>query len=111
MLYEYQKPHQMFRLVCWWTPGTLGSWLPSWLPTGALEKVVQGLGCQAVPFSAPLSVCLGSVCFLGDFTMRLYLCSTSLVFPILSSPPGSGGCPCHWSQLLAELFPSVPGFH
>lgn len=40
MSYEYENPHQMGRLVGWWASGSLDSWLTSWLPTGALEKLV-----------------------------------------------------------------------
>lgn len=68
MFYEYQSPHQMFRLVCWWTSGTLGSWLTSRLPTGGPGEVGPGTGLPGplhlrVPVWAPsafseLSVCL-----------------------------------------------------
>lgn len=78
MFYEYQNPHQMFRLVYWWTSGTLDSWLTSWLPTAALEKLVQGLGCQTGPSSAPLSPCLGSICFLRASCMPLSRVSARL---------------------------------
>lgn len=33
----------MYRLVGRWASGGLDAWLASWLPTRALEKLVQGL--------------------------------------------------------------------
>lgn len=78
MFYEYQTPHQRFRLVSWWTSGTSGSLLTSWLPIGALEKLVQGPGCPAVPSSAPLRPCLSSICLLRDFRVPLSPASARL---------------------------------
>ena len=91
MFCEYQNPHQMFKLVRRWTSGTLGSWLTSWLPTGALKKLVQGLDCQAGLSSAPLSSCLGSICFLRTFPVPLSLASAllpSVPYPVLTPRQG-----------------------
>lgn len=68
MLYEYQSPSRKHRLVA---SGSLDPWLTSRLPRGALEKLVRGLGCQAVPPSGPLSPCLGSICFLRAINVSL----------------------------------------
>lgn len=75
MFYGYQSPHRKYRLVGWWASGSLDSWLTSWLPTGALEKLVRGLGCQAVPPFGPPSPCLGSICFLRAINVSLSLAS------------------------------------
>lgn len=75
MFYEYQNLYQMFRLVCYWAAGTLGSWLTAQLPTGTLENPVQRLGCQVVPPSATLSPCLGTICFPRAFNVPLPLAS------------------------------------
>lgn len=93
-------------LVDIWDLGLLAH---SWLPTGGPGEVGPGTGLPGplhlqVPVWAPSAFSELQCASVSGF------CSTSL-FPILSSPPGSGGCPCHWSPLLAELFPSVLGFH
>lgn len=55
---------------------SLGSWLTPSLPTGAPEKLVQGLGCSAVPPSIPPSPCLGSQSH--RYTSVSGLCPSSL---------------------------------
>lgn len=92
MFYEYQSPHQTFRLVCWWTSGTLGSWLTLGSPLRALEKLVQGPGCQVLCTSKSLS---GLHLLSQSFSVPLSLASVRL--------PCSLSCPHPQAAVVAPV--------
>ena len=86
----------MFRLMCWWASGTLGSWLTSWLPPlGSWRSWPRDWAArQYHPLQPAPSPCLvPSVFSEPSICLRLWPLPEVPLFPVQPSPPGSGGCP------------------